>query len=153
MSPRFFRHGELHLVILAIVSTTPMHGYDLMAELARLFGPRYRPSPGSVYPAVEALSAEGLLDATDVDGRKVYSVTATGTDALVTRQAALTALEARTGVRLAHRSRVDTALAHFEATVRGVAGRLDPDTLEHLLEAAAETITSAPHQRPHREEP
>lgn len=153
MGPRFFRHGELHLAILAIVSTTPMHGYDLMAELGGLFGPRYRPSPGSVYPAVEALSAEGLLAVTDVDGRKVYSLTPTGREALVSRQAALTALEARTGVRLAHRSRVDAALAHFEATVRAVAGRIDPDMLDQLLEAAAETITSAPRQRPHQEEP
>ena len=28
-----------------------MHGYELMAELGRLFGPRYRASPGSVYRA------------------------------------------------------------------------------------------------------
>jgi len=143
MGVRFFRHGELHLVILAVVSATPMHGYDLMAELGRLFGPAYRPSPGSIYPAVEALTAEGLLEVADTDGRRVYSVTPLGADALATRSAALAALEVRTGVHLAHRSRVDAALARFDARVRHVASRLDPDDLDRLLDAAAGAVEAA----------
>jgi DNA-binding PadR family transcriptional regulator len=31
-----------------------------MSELARLFGPAYRPSPGGVYPAVKSLVVQGL---------------------------------------------------------------------------------------------
>lgn len=148
MALRFFRHGELHLVVLALVSGRPMHGYDLMAELTRLFGPRYRPSAGSVYPAVEALTNEGLLDVADVDGRRIYSITPVGTEALVNRSAALAAIEVRTGVHLTHRPAIDAALARFDARVRAVASRLDPDRLERLLNEAAERIDAATHDPP-----
>jgi DNA-binding PadR family transcriptional regulator len=131
------------LVILAIVAATPMHGYDLMAELARLFGPRYRPSAGSIYPAVEALASEGLLTDADVDGRRVYSVTALGSEALTARAGALAAVEVRTGVHLSNRPRIDAALTRFETRVRAVANRLDPDTLDQLLDDAADTIAGS----------
>lgn len=143
MALRFFRHGELHLVVLALVSGRPMHGYDLMAELGRLFGPRYRPSAGSIYPAVEALTAEGLLTSEEVAGRRVYSITPLGTEALVARSDALAALEVRTGVHLVHGPRLDAALARFEARVRAAASRLDPDDLERRLDEAAGIIESA----------
>src|SRR2546421_11662001 len=81
MSPRFFRHGELPLVLLALLDDRPMHGYELMSELARLFGPAYRPSPGTVYPAVEALEAEGLVDGETHDGRTTYRTTEAGAQA------------------------------------------------------------------------
>lgn len=140
MGVRFFRHGELHLAVLALVSASPMHGYDLMAELGRLFGPRYRPSAGSVYPAVEALTTEGLLTSAEVDGRRVYSITDVGTQALVDRAPAVAALENRTGVHFAHRPRIDAALARFEARVRAAATRIDPDQLDSLLDVAADAI-------------
>lgn len=143
MALRFFRHGELHLVVLALVSGRPMHGYDLMAELGRLFGPRYRPSAGSIYPAVEALTAEGLLTSEEVAGRRVYSITPLGADALTTRSDALAALEVRTGVHLVHGPRLDAALARFEARVRAAASQLDPDDLERCLDEAAGIIESA----------
>ena len=35
MGKRFFRHGELHLVLLALLSRRPMHGYDLMKDVPK----------------------------------------------------------------------------------------------------------------------
>ena len=67
-SRRFFRSGELHLVLLALLGSRPQHGYELLSELAARFGPAYQPSPGSVYPALSALEAEGLLLAEDDGG-------------------------------------------------------------------------------------
>src|SRR3954453_5414732 len=100
MSRRFFRHGELPLVVLAMLADRPMHGYELMSELTRLFGPRYRPSPGSVYPALEALEAERLLEGETDSGRNTYRATEAGLEALEGRAADLAALELRTGVRI-----------------------------------------------------
>ena len=37
MSRRFFRHGELPLVLLALLAERPKHGYEIMADLTRLF--------------------------------------------------------------------------------------------------------------------
>ncbi len=50
MARRFFRYGELHLVVLSLLARRPMHGYELMGELSRLFGPAYRPSSGQRVP-------------------------------------------------------------------------------------------------------
>ena len=70
-SRRFFRSGELHLVLLALLAARPQHGYELLAELDSRFGPRYRASPGSVYPALSALEAERLVDVRDDGDRRV----------------------------------------------------------------------------------
>src|SRR5207253_2255839 len=81
MSRRFFRHGELPLVLLALMDDRPMHGYEVMSELSRLFGPHYRPSPGTVYPAIEALEAERLVAGEEHDGRTIYETTPAGAEA------------------------------------------------------------------------
>lgn len=140
MGRRFFNHGELPLVLLALLAERPMHGYDLMAELGRLFAPYYRPSPGSVYPAVEALEAEGLIDPQVDDGPRVYRLTPSGEQALEARRDALARLELRTGVRVGQRGTVDAALDLFAARVRGLAGRLKPDALERVLNRTLDDI-------------
>src|SRR5687767_15181430 len=79
-----FGHGELHLVLLALLSQRSMHGYELMGELARRIR-RYRPSPGSIYPAMQSLETEGLIVARDDGDRRVYELTADGRAALFRR--------------------------------------------------------------------
>lgn len=146
MGKRFFRHGELHLVVLALLSRRPMHGYDLMGELGDLFGPAYRPSAGSIYPAVEGLEVEGLIRGDEASGRRVYELTPTGAEALEQRAGQLAALELRTGVRLDHGAAVDASLARFAVRVRAVAGRIHPDVLDAQLTAAAEVIEAQANQ-------
>jgi DNA-binding PadR family transcriptional regulator len=140
MAKRFFRHGELHLVILTLVARQPMHGYQLMGELTRLFGPAYRPSAGSIYPAVEGLEAEGLITGRDERGRRVYELSATGAVALDDRADRLAALEVRTGVRLAHRPTVEAILARFTSRVHALGDRIDPGILDALLSATADDL-------------
>jgi DNA-binding PadR family transcriptional regulator len=143
MGRRFFGHGELPLVLLALLAERPMHGYDLMAELGRLFAPHYRPSPGSVYPAVEALDAEGLITPRDDGAPRVYRPTLLGEQALEERRDALAAVELRTGMRVGQRRTVNSALERFASRVRVLAGRLDPDALEQLLDQAVGAIEAS----------
>src|SRR5258706_16145701 len=83
---QFFQPGELPLVILELVREEPRHGYELMNELDRLFGPTYRASAGSVYPALTALVDERLL-IEDRDGpRRRYRSSAAGATALPKRK-------------------------------------------------------------------
>jgi DNA-binding PadR family transcriptional regulator len=96
-----------------------------MSDLARLFGPHCRPSPGSVYPAVEALQGEGLIDGETQNGRTTYRTTAAGSEALVARSDALAAVEVRTGARLLPLS-----------------GRVDPEAAAAVLDRAAAEIES-----------
>lgn len=139
---RFFRHGELHLVILCLLAERPMHGYQLMSELSRHFGSRYRPSPGSVYPALEALEAEGLLSGQDAGGRTTFEVTEAGTAALADRADALAALEHRTGVRISQAESLESAIADFKARLKPIFGRVNFTTVAAALDRAAAEIES-----------
>lgn len=142
MSPRFFRHGELPLVLLALMADRPMHGYELMSELSRLFGPAYRPSPGTVYPAVDALEAEDLIEGSSHDGRTTYETTAAGLTALDERADALAALEVRTGARVRRSDSLDGPLARFNARLAPLSARVDPEAAAEILDRAAAEIES-----------
>jgi DNA-binding PadR family transcriptional regulator len=142
MSRRFFGHGELPLVLLALLTDRPMNGYEVMSELARLFGPRYRPSPGSVYPAVEALEAEGLVEGEARDGRKTYRTTEAGAGALEERASALAALEVRTGTHVRRSESLEPTLARFGARLAPLSGHVDADKVTAILDRAAAEIES-----------
>ena len=49
-----------------------------MQEIEERSGGVWRPSPGSVYPALSQLEDEGLVRATDHDGRKSFTLTDEG---------------------------------------------------------------------------
>jgi DNA-binding PadR family transcriptional regulator len=135
-----FRHGELHLVVLALLEREPMHGYQLMGELARLFAPDYRPSPGSVYPCVEALAESGLIASADGGARRIYRLTPVGSEALSRRLHELVVIESRTGVRIGGSGDVDAALDRFTARVRAAAPFAPLDTILEILDDTATRI-------------
>ena len=58
-----------------------MHGYELITELEVRTSGRWRPSPGSIYPALTRMEEEGLLTAEELNGKKVFSLTARGREA------------------------------------------------------------------------
>jgi len=65
-------------VILKILNDKPRHGYEVMKELEERMHGCYTASPGTVYPTLQWLEDEGLVRAQDVDGKKVYEITAGG---------------------------------------------------------------------------
>ena len=140
---RFFRYGELPLVLLALLDRDEVGGYELMAELDRLFGPAYRPSPGSVYPALKALAAEDLVEVDEVGGVSVYRPTPAGRQVLSDRRDDLAVIEHRTGRRLLGGEVVEAALAHLKARVTAVVGRVPEDVVVDELQAAAARIERA----------
>ena len=94
---RFFRYGELPLVLLALIEQEPLNGYELMGELERLFGPAYQPSAGSVYPALQRLEAEDLITPTGDEVPKRYVLTKIGNASIADRRHKLAEIERRTG--------------------------------------------------------
>jgi DNA-binding PadR family transcriptional regulator len=134
---RLFGHGELHLAVLAILRRRPMHGYELMTTLEGMLGARYRPSAGSIYPALTALVAEGLLERQAAGQRQRYRLTPTGLAALDARSDDLAAIELRTGLRFDGASRLDGELARFGTRIAKVAPFVDADAVAAILEAAA----------------
>jgi DNA-binding PadR family transcriptional regulator len=117
-----------------------MHGYELMAELGRLFGPRYRASPGSVYPAIEALGAEGLIVGEERGGRTTYRIAPPGEEALADRGDALATLELRAGVRVREADSLEPVLARFRARLAPLSGHVDPEAVAAVLDQAAAEI-------------
>lgn len=58
-----------------------MHGYELITELESRSSGRWRPSPGSIYPALTRMEEQGLVTAEELDEKKVFSLTARGREA------------------------------------------------------------------------
>lgn len=75
---RRMRRGDVRAAILVLLSEEPRNGYQLMQEIEERSDGAWRPSPGSVYPALSQLEDEGLVKATDTDGRKQFILTDEG---------------------------------------------------------------------------
>jgi DNA-binding PadR family transcriptional regulator len=89
--PRAAR-GDVRSAILALLSESPRHGYQIIQDIAERSGGAWRASPGSVYPALAALQDEGLIDDEKVEGRRVYSLTESGRSHVEARQDELAAV-------------------------------------------------------------
>ena len=64
--------------LLALLLERPMHGYEMIQELDSRTNGIWRPSPGSVYPTLQLLEDEGLIEVTAEGGRKSYRLTEDG---------------------------------------------------------------------------
>ncbi len=74
----FFERGGIKFAILDLLKDRPRHGYDIILEMERRSGGFYSPSPGAVYPTLEALEDQDLVRHTVEEGKKVYSITEAG---------------------------------------------------------------------------
>lgn len=137
---RFFRHGELPLVILTLLTRRPMNAYRLLSEIEAVFGDVYEPSTGTVYPAVSALVEEGLLICAGAGAGRTYQVTEQGRRALAARRDDVARLELRTGARLAPDDSLDAVLHGFLNRVRQLAPHLTRPELEATLDRATEEL-------------
>jgi len=61
-----------------LLNEQPMHGYQIIHEIEERSGGSWKPSAGSVYPTLQLLADEGLVEATESNGRKTYSLTEAG---------------------------------------------------------------------------
>ncbi len=90
---REFQRGAVRLHILHHAAETEVHGAWLTQELARH---GYRISPGTLYPTLHRLEADGLLASKQrvIDGRtrRMYRATAAGKRALADDRRALAEL-------------------------------------------------------------
>jgi DNA-binding PadR family transcriptional regulator len=72
------RKGFLKFHILGVLISGPTHGYEIMHRISHHTGHVWRPSPGSMYPALESLEKEGFITCQGDGRRKVYSLTSKG---------------------------------------------------------------------------
>lgn len=63
-----------------------MHGYEIIDELETRSDGAWRPSPGSIYPALRRMEGRGLVTGEDDDnGKRIYSITEDGHSRLADR--------------------------------------------------------------------
>jgi DNA-binding PadR family transcriptional regulator len=75
---RFFESGEVRLALLSLLGEGPKHGYQLMKEMRERSNGAYRASAGSVYPTLQQLEDEELIESDQQSGRRVYRLTDAG---------------------------------------------------------------------------
>jgi DNA-binding PadR family transcriptional regulator len=73
------RRGDVRAAILVLLAERPMHGYEIIQEVAERSQDLWKPSPGSVYPTLQLLVDEGLIVGTETEGsKKLFELTDTG---------------------------------------------------------------------------
>ena len=72
------RRGDVRAAILALLAERPMHGYEIIQELAERTNGLWKVSPGSVYPALQLLEDEGHIVAEEEAGKRRFALTESG---------------------------------------------------------------------------
>src|SRR5208282_4613403 len=76
---RVFDHGDLRLVVMALLAERPRYGYEIIKALEERVGGGYSPSPGVVYPNLTLLEEVGHATISEEHGgRKLYTLTDEG---------------------------------------------------------------------------
>ena len=70
--------GAIRTAILVALRDEPGNGYEVMRRLEESSGGLWRPSPGSVYPHLQMLEDEGLVQSSEVDGSRTFTLTEAG---------------------------------------------------------------------------
>jgi DNA-binding PadR family transcriptional regulator len=84
------RKGDVRAAALALLAEGPRNGYQIIQEITERSHGIWRPSPGSVYPALQQLEDEGLVRAEEDGGRRTYRLTDHGRAHVADNREALT---------------------------------------------------------------
>jgi DNA-binding PadR family transcriptional regulator len=92
-----FGHGDLKLLLLALIEQQPRHGYELIRTIEEMFHGQYTPSPGAIYPTLAMLEDMGYAQVeSEAGNRKLYAITDAGRTFLNENRAAVDAATSRT---------------------------------------------------------
>ncbi|MGD9961424.1 PadR family transcriptional regulator [Nocardioides sp.] len=72
------RRGDVRAAILDVLAVEPMNGYQIIQQISERSAGAWKPSPGSVYPTVQQLEDEGLIEGQEREGRRVLVLTEEG---------------------------------------------------------------------------
>jgi DNA-binding PadR family transcriptional regulator len=81
--------GDLQLIILALLSEKPRHGYEIIKAIEEHSSGIYTPSPGMVYPALTYLEEMGFAVSEAEGTKKLYRITEAGAEHLKANRASV----------------------------------------------------------------
>jgi DNA-binding PadR family transcriptional regulator len=76
--PQRKRRGDVRLAIISLLNEKPYNGYALIKDIAEKSGGTWTPSPGSVYPTLQQLVDEELIEGVGEGRRTEFQLTAEG---------------------------------------------------------------------------
>jgi DNA-binding PadR family transcriptional regulator len=145
---RFFEHGDLRFVMLALLEEQPRHGYELIKELEERTGGAYRPSPGVVYPTLALLEDEGLIRQTEAEGgRKRFEITDDGKAELDRNRRSVDQVFGRMDEAAQHaapgRHRVGRAMMNLGMALKARMSRpVSPEDLDRIVAMIDDTASA-----------
>ncbi|MGA2794979.1 MAG: PadR family transcriptional regulator [Roseiarcus sp.] len=147
---RVFEHGDLRLVIMALLAEKPRYGYEIIKALEERVGGGYSPSPGVVYPTLTLLEEVGHASVADEHGgRRLYTLSDEGRAFLEANRTVVDAIFARVdGANASRRGPPTSVLRAMENLGLALRSRLKGRALgeEHIrvitaaLDAAARAV-------------
>jgi DNA-binding PadR family transcriptional regulator len=145
-----FDHGDLRLVIMALLAERPRYGYEIIKALEERVGGDYSPSPGVIYPNLTLLEEVGHATVSEErGGRRLYTLSEEGLAYLAANKTAADAILARVDEGAIHRAgpppQVVRALENLTTSVRlRLKGRNATDieirAIADAIDAAARTV-------------
>ena len=79
---RMLASEDLQLIVLALLSDKPRHGYDIIKAIEEHTTGTYTPSPGVIYPALTYLEEVGYAASEQEGAKKLYRITEAGAEHL-----------------------------------------------------------------------
>lgn len=136
---RLLGHGDLRLLLLALIEQQPRHGYELIRLIGDMFHGHYVPSPGAVYPVLAQLEEIGLVRSEACEGgRKRYTVSDAGHDFAHANRDTLdgalarTARSARVAMKASLPSPVRQGMQQLKRALGGQSQEWDEDEVERV---------------------
>jgi len=72
------RRGDVRAALLLLLEDGAQNGYQLIQEIERRTDGLWKPSPGSVYPALQQLEDEELVQTVEFEGKRAYELSEAG---------------------------------------------------------------------------
>jgi len=72
------RRGDVRAAVLVLLEEKPSNGYQLIQELTERSNETWRPSPGSIYPVLQQLEDEGLVEVNTAGTGRTYALNDAG---------------------------------------------------------------------------
>ena len=135
------RRGAVGAAVLALLDEQPMHGYELINALEERSGARWKPSPGSIYPALGRLEHRGLVSSTEADGRRRFELTDAGR-ARVAEQREAGAPAPWDDLGLGRHGELRRAIAELTGPARQIGRFGSPDQVAKAVTAVKETTAT-----------
>jgi DNA-binding PadR family transcriptional regulator len=134
--PQRKRRGDVRVAILSLLTETPLNGYGLIKEITDRSGGTWHPSPGSVYPTLQQLVDEELIETNGEGKRTEFQLTEQGRTWVAEHQSELAQVWESSTARM----QADAGLHESIAKLMGVIHQLRFAATEDQRERAIEKL-------------